>query len=300
MVAALGALATSCSSGGSAGEVPTADEPATVRIPAPDATGLVVTPEGTILAASRTTGNVVEIDPDTGESYAQVPIPGVDASLAQGGLLGLVVEEDDLVASYTNDEGHLVVAKLFETPLEGPPRWTGPVASEEAIGGRLALLGDGTLLIGVGDLGDPSLADDPSAPNSKILASGSDGSTRPWATGFNNPFAFASDGDTTVWVADNAPGTEPERLLRVTEGTVEVVAEWDETRVPAALAVLEDGRLAICYYATGELAIVDPTEPGDASGTTVADDCAYAVVQLPDGSLAYATETAVGFADLPT
>ena len=123
-------LLGACSSGTSTDEGsetdPGTSPTAGIRIPAPEATGLVVTPEGTVLAASRTTGNVVEITPGTGETETRVAIPGVDASLAQGGLLGLVIDGDNLIASYTNDEGRLIVAKLFETVL-----------AEDAASGRI-------------------------------------------------------------------------------------------------------------------------------------------------------------------
>lgn len=54
--------------------------------------------------------------------------------------------------------------------------------------------------------------------------------------------------------------------------------------------MLADGRLAICEYATFELVLVDPAEPGDASGETIATDCRYGVIALDDGRLAYAAE----------
>ena len=223
----------------------------------------------------------------------------VDAAPEQGGLLGLVaLDEARLAASFTDADGRLRIDELdAATGAVLRTRWLGPEAQERANGGRMAVLADGTLLIGVGDLLDPDLVEDPDAPNGKVLAISEDGTATPWAAGLNNPFALAGDGLVDVWVADNAPGSRPERLLEVTEGDVAEVTSWDDTRVPSGIAVLPDGRLALCSFATGELGIVDPADPGDGRGDVVADDCRYGVVALPDGGLAYAAEAEVVLLD---
>lgn len=261
------------------------------RFDAAEATGLAVTAEGSLVVGERSTGRVVEVEPDSGKQRDVGRIDDVDDELAQGGLLGLTVVDGEVVAAYTNDAGRLVVAEV------GPPgvrrvRWEGPEAQEEANGGRLAVLPGDRLVIGVGDLLDPEAASEPEAPNTKVLEIGDDGTVSPIAEGFNNPFALTADGD-TVWVADNAPGDDPERLLRVRDGDVEEVASWTDTRVPSGVAVLGDGQLALCSFATSELRLVDPDEPGDASGELIADDCLFGVVALSEGRLAYATDDEV-------
>lgn len=261
------------------------------RIDAAEATGLAVTAEGRLVVGERSSGRVVEVDPDTGDQSDIGRIDDVDDQLTQGGLLGLTVLDGGVVAAYTNDEGRLVVADVGSTGV-GQVRWQGPEAQEEANGGRLAVLPGDRLIIGVGDLLDPGAASDPDAPNTKVLEIGEDGAVTPVAAGFNNPFALTADGD-TIWVADNAPGDDPERLLRVRESEVEEVASWTDTRVPSGIAVLDDGRLALCSFATAELRLVDPEDPGDASGELVADDCLFGVVTLPEGRLAYATDDEV-------
>jgi len=261
------------------------------RVDAAEATGLAVTAEGGLVVGERSTGRIFEVDPDFGEQRDVGRIDDVDDELTQGGLLGLAVLDGEVVAAYTNDAGQLVVADVGRSGV-GRIRWEGPEAQEEANGGRLAVLSGSRLIIGVGDLLDPKAASDPQAPNTKVLEIGDDGTVSPIADGFNNPFALTADGD-TVWVADNAPGDDPERLLRVRDGKVEEVASWTDTRVPSGVAVLDDGRLALCSFATSELRLVDPDEPGDASGELVAKDCLFGVVALPEGRVAYATDDEV-------
>ena len=96
--------------------------------------------------------------------------------------------------------------------------WTGPPSATLADGGHLALDRRGRLLIGIGDLQQPTRIDDAAYPNGKILALDPAGPAgqRPTilSAGWNNPFAFAVAPDGRVWVADNSPGKRPERIGR--------------------------------------------------------------------------------------
>ncbi len=159
---------------------------------------------------------------------------------------------------------------------------------------------------------NPDRSPDPLTPNGKVLRIADGDGFTALAGGLNNPFAFAPGPDGTLWVADNAPGRRPERLLEYpadggTDGGADggadgvadgrVVASWTDTRVPSGLAWLGDGRLALCWYATSELRVVDPDDlaalDDPETGTLVADDCRYGVVALPGGGLAYAAEADV-------
>jgi glucose/arabinose dehydrogenase len=168
------------------------------------------------------------------------------------------------------------------------------------------VLPDGGIAIGVGDLLAPDRSADPRSPNGKVVRIEEGEAFTPLAGGLNNPFAIAPGPDGTLWVADNAPGRQPERLLEfpaeadldadaVPEGRV--VASWSDTRVPSGLAWLSDGRLALCWYATFELRVVDPDDVADLddpeTGTLVAEDCRYGVIALPGGAVAYAAEDEV-------
>jgi glucose/arabinose dehydrogenase len=266
------------------------------RVPADQATALATDRRGRLLVGERLTGRVRAIDPATGDAHSVTTVTGLDGDLPQGGLLDLAVEADGrLVASLTAEDGHLVVDELHPPDGAATRRWTGPLSQPEANGGRLAVLGrnDARVLVGVGDLLNPERAALPDTANGKVMAVDAEGGAAPWAPGFNNPFALGSDGQDTVWIADNAPGNNPERLLRVTEGRVDEVASWDDTRVPAGLAVLDESTVAVCFYATGDLVLVDGDRPGDATGHRVATDCRYGVESPGPDMLAYSTSNEV-------
>ncbi|MBK7322935.1 MAG: PQQ-dependent sugar dehydrogenase [Candidatus Microthrix parvicella] len=281
------------------------DAPVTevARFSAPSATALAVRPDGTLLVGERLTGRIFSADPDSATTSNLATVKDLDTGMTQGGLLGLALtSEGGILVSYTSSDGHIVIDQTDASARNFTRRWDGPKTSERANGGRLAVLGgdthdQNTLIIGIGDLLDPAKTPRPDTANGKLLRIDEEGGAGPWASGFNNPFALGSDETNTIWVADNSPGEQPERLLRVTAARAEVVASWVDTRVPSGLAVTDDGALAICYYQTGDLMLVDPDDPQGGTGPRVADDCRYGVVSLGDGRLAYSTEREVVVVD---
>ena len=274
------------------------------RVPAKEATALAVDEDGRLLVGERLSGRVSSVDPDSGTAEQLFTIEDLDADLEQGGLLDLAVDtEGTVLASHTDTDGHLVIDGVDVSSGKLTRRWDGPVAAERANGGRMAVLGgdtaaQDTLVVGVGDLLDAERSSQPDTANGKLLVINDSGQASPFATGLNNPFALGTDGKNTVWVADNAPGNDPERLLRLTAARSEKVASWTDTRVPSGLAVLDGGTLAICYYATGDLVLVDADDPAGGRGPRVADDCRYGVESLGDRRLAYAAEDEVVIVDL--
>ncbi|MEZ5380436.1 MAG: hypothetical protein R2754_01430 [Microthrixaceae bacterium] len=293
------------SSGGSSADVTSAqadDRPIEVattevfRVRADQATALATDRRGRLLVGERLTGRVRAIDPATGDAQSVTTVTGLDGDLPQGGLLDLAVEADGrLLASLTAEDGHLVVDELHPADGASTRRWTGPLSQPEANGGRLAVLGgdDARVLVGVGDLLNPERAALADTANGKVMAVDAEGGAVPWAPGFNNPFALGSDGLATVWIADNAPGNNPERLLRVTDGRVDEVASWEDTRVPVGLAVLDESTVAVCFFASGDLVLVNADWPGDATGQRVATDCRYGVEAPGPDALAYSTSDEV-------
>lgn len=278
------------------------------RVPAARATALAVEPDGDLLVGELESGRLLAVDPRDGTVSERGRVAGLDTRPTQRGLLGLAVTDRDggeVLAALTGSDGRIVVARVADDGATTTV-WRGPRSADEANGGRLVVLPDGAIAIGIGDLLDPDRSPDPLTPNGKVLRIGDGDGFTALAGGLNNPFAFAPGPEGTLWVADNAPGQRPERLLEYpADGAGEadavadgrVVASWTDTRVPSGLAWLGDGRLALCWYATSELRVVEADQVAELddpdTGTLVADDCRYGVVALPGGGLAYAAESDV-------
>jgi hypothetical protein len=260
---------------------------------------LAALPDGRLVVGERRTGRVLVVsaggEPD-GEPAAE-PVAEVATEASeedQRGLLGVAVDGERVFAAWTRaTDGRLVVGEV----TGGAERlaWVGPRSSELANGGHLELLPDGRLVIGVGDLQQPDLVDEPGAPNGKLLAldpAGPPGQRpQPLSGGWNNPFAFAVTADGAVWVADNAPGDEPERIGRGDPEAAADTAAADRTalpgrRAPAALVELGPGRLGLCGYLDGELTVVDVRGDRPRVGGRLATGCRTGAAVLADGRLA--------------
>jgi hypothetical protein len=175
--------------------------------------------------------------------------------------------------------------------------WEGPASSDRANGGHLALLQDGRLVIGIGDLQDPDRVTDPDAPNGKLLgldpAGPPDEDPTMLSDRWNNPFAFVVTRRGVVWVADNAPGDDPERIGRGDRGTDR--AALPGMRAPSALVELGPGRLALCGYLDGLLTLVEVDGGPPTVGETVATGCRTGAVSLDDDRLAVSDGERVHF-----
>ena len=256
-------------------------------------TALVVDEDGRLLVGERTTGRVravVDGQPDA------VPVAEVAVRRdGQRGLLGLAVLDGRLFACWVRaEDGRIVVGELTRDPTgyRDPPAerlvWEGPRSSDLANGGHLDVW-DGRLVVGIGDLEDRETASDPTSPNGKLLALDPDGPAdqqpEVLSSGWNNPFAFTVAGD-VVWVADNSPGDEPERLGRGDRPDGPRI-ELDGERAPSALVPIGGGQLGLCGFLTGELVVVEVDGAAPLVGSTVAaTGCRTGAVLLPDGSVA--------------
>jgi hypothetical protein len=258
---------------------------------------MVALPDGGLLYGERLTGRIRRVDAN-GRLH-EGPLARVSVSTqGQRGLLGLATEGDEIFASWTRPDGRLVVGRVYPAPAELV--WAGPMSSERANGGRIAFgHGDG-LVIGVGDLERPRRVPLPDTPNGKLLMVDPEG--RPGqrasvvSSGWNNPFAFAFAPGGALWVADNAPGNEPERLARGDiGGRPSLVTALPPETVPAGLAALSDDRLVLCGFASRRLEIyrVEPSGKATSSGSALAENCSLGVVRLSDGRLVYANEDAI-------
>jgi hypothetical protein len=241
-------------------------------------------PGGGLRYGERLTGRVREVD-GRGRLRPE-PVAAVEVSTdGQRGLLGLAVDgQGRTFAAWTDPPGMLLVGQVVPAPVR--VLWRGPPSSNLGNGGHLELSPDGRLVVGLGDLGrgDRSgrlLGLDPDGPPDQhpdVLSSG-----------WNNPFAFGFSPSGALWVADNAPGEEPERLVRLSQdGRPAFATDLSGRQIaPAGLVALSDSRLVLCAYLTEELAIYD-VEQG--RRRTLVEGCRTGVVRLTTGDLAYANE----------
>lgn len=250
-------------------------------------------PDGGLLYAERRGGRVIRVRPDGSTSTVAGPL--ALATEGQRGLLGLAVDDAGRwFAAWVDPSGLLLVGRVDLDPIRLV--WRGPVAADLANGGRLALDPDGALLIGIGELQEPELVGDPETPHGKLLRLDPGGpdtqAPEAIAAGWHNPFAFAFASGGELWVADNAPGEQPERLARADLGEPTHVLRLPPHTVPTGLAVLPDGDLVLCGLGTGVLQRYAIGAGGRLApvGLPLAGDCALGVIVLADGRLAYATE----------
>ena len=243
---------------------------------------LAALPGGGLRYGERLTGRVREVD---GEGRLRPePLAQVDVSTeGQRGLIGLAVDSRDRTfAAWTDPELRLVVGQVAPPPVRLV--WRGPATARIGNGGHLAFSPTGRLVVGVGDLqrGDRS---------GRLLALDADGppdQTPPViSSGWNNPFAFAFSPGGSPWVADNAPGDDPERLARVSpDGRPAFSRDLAGHQIaPSGLVALSDRQLVICAYLPAQLILYD-VDSG--RRRQVAGGCRTGVVRLTSGDLAYA------------
>ncbi len=274
-----------------------ADEPTgEVLVVAPDVAALVALPDGGVRYGERRTGRILDVAPDGGEpqEVARVEV----GAEGQRGLVGLAVDAAGRTfAAWTGPDGRLVVGQV----APGPVRlvWEGPASTDRATGGHVVVGPDGNLVIGVGDLLDPAAAADPATPNGKLLRLDPDGppgqAPSVVSAGWNNPYAFAFAPGGALWVADNSPGDEPERLAR---GDVDrrptSITDLPPGTAPSGLAAPADDDLLVCGYVSGTLTRWAVDADGSAEPVaTLASDCRIGAVVLADGRVAYSTEDAI-------
>jgi len=252
-------------------------------------------PGGGFVYAERLTGNVRVVDP-CGRLLTS-PIAHVDVSTkGQRGLLGLAVDaRGHVFACWTDPAGTILVGRVVPAPTRIV--WRGPQSAALANGGRLAFAPDSSLVIGIGGLLDQAAAQDPSSPNGKMLAldpSGPPSQTpRVISAGWHNPFAFAFTPEGELWVADNAPKEEPERLARGdVGGAPSDVTELPPHTVPTGLVALSNDELVLCGFRTHVLQSywIGPEGLAHPQGEPLAHDCSLGVIVTADGRLIYAED----------
>jgi glucose/arabinose dehydrogenase len=189
--------------------------------------GIAFLPGGAALVAERTTGRILRIPAAGGSKKVVMRVPGVDTGAGEGGLLGLAVSpdyaRDRLVYAYFTTARDNRIARFR---LGGPvhPILTGLRRGFIHNGGRIAFGPDGKLYAGVGETGQPGLAQDRSSLNGKILRMNPDGSvpagnpfgaSRVWSYGHRNVQGLAWDARSRLWATEFGQNTWDEvNLIR--------------------------------------------------------------------------------------
>lgn len=276
---------------------------------------MVALAEGGLRYGERLSGRVREVDENgdlAPDSVAEVEVTAEEED--QRGLLGLAVDDEDRTfAAWVDGDTRLVVGQV--APGRQRLVWEGPEVFDRAVGGHLTFTPDGELLVGVGDQEQPEAAADPDEPFGKLLLLDPEGDPdqepEVLSAGWNNPFAFAYTEGGALWVADNAPGSRPERLARGDGGPSgpssgegggqpTSVTELPDEAAPSGLAALSEDRIAVCGYASNELRIYDVSSvpAGLDEGATV-EGCNLAVVVLADGELAVSDTDTIRTLEVP-
>ena len=261
-----------------------ADEPA----------ALAVGPDGALYVGERRTGRVLRVAADDLTERRPRPIEVARFDVAtdgQQGLLGLAVTVDGwLLAGLTapaDAQGPArqeVVRRRLDDPAALPQVvWRGPGTADLAVGGRIVLAPDGRVVTALGDYGDGRqdppfgsvLSLDPAGPPDQV--------PQVLSTGWNNPFALAYAPDGALWVADNAPGSTPERLGRGDAPGPRY--DLEGSRAPSGLAATGDDTFLLCGYLSKELTRLRVPVDGAAGDGVVAQpgsagDCRLDVVVL--------------------
>lgn len=193
-------------------------------------TGLAVLPDGTAVVGERDTGRILQVFPDRSPARELMVVPGLDTT-GDGGLLGLAVSptylEDGLLYAYLSTASDNRVVRF---PVGGTPNavLTGIPRGEVRNGGGLVFGADGTLYVGTGDTGDPTLAADPSSLAGKVLQvdvfGAPVGSGPVFTSGHRDVTAVCAGEDDRLFAADASPDGADE-LDRLVEGTDYAVAD---------------------------------------------------------------------------
>ena len=212
-----------------------------------------------------------------------------DAPKGQRGLLGLVARRGPPLRGL--DPRVPTVDVVVGQVAPGSERlvWTGPkLGPIWPTAATWRSTRKGRILIGIGDLLNPKRIDDADAVNGKILALDPDGQPsqepRVLSAGWNNPYAFTVLANGDVWVADNSPGGQPERLGRG-DGQGDR-RDLPGERAPSALLALGPDRLGLCGYLDSKLVEVDVSATPTLGDTLAKGSCRTGAAALGRGRVA--------------
>jgi glucose/arabinose dehydrogenase len=134
--------------------------------------GIAVLPDGSALVGERTTGRIVQVQPQPHQPVRTVrTLTGLN-TVGGGGLLDLVLSphyaQDDLIYAYITTATD---NRVVDFTLTGPvtPVLTGIPRGSSDNAGRMSFGVDGRLYVGTGDAGTPQLAGQRSSLAGKVL-----------------------------------------------------------------------------------------------------------------------------------
>jgi glucose/arabinose dehydrogenase len=260
----------------------TAADPAVVATSLDQPTGLLVLPDGTALVGERTTGRILQVQPQAGKPVVLVQtLAGTDPA-GDGGLLDLALSptysQDGLIYAYLttatdNRVVHFAIGSPPTTVIGGIPRGRTDNA------GRIAFDATGALLVGTGDAGQPALAASPTSLAGKILRVDDVGQPLPdnptpsspiYATGFRTVDGLCVDAQNGARYAVSAGSPDEINLVKPAGNY-----GWP---TPTAGSVKPIGTLAVtasggggCAAVTGRLAVATSTGQALAGGTVGQD-----------------------------
>ena len=295
---------------------------------APNASAIAADGDG-VMFTDRLGGRLLRVS-SNGTVRVVATVPVRRPVVGQRGLLGLAIKRAigtktgalrSVFVSYVDTDGRLVVGAIDvddERDASGPLKvlWIGRRAADLANGGTLRIVGE-RLLVSLGQniTGDgessgriislpiPKGAVLPVAPSAVSIAA--DGH-------WHNPYGFDAGIDRRgrqtdeLWVADNAPREEPERIVRV--HGVGPSAKFAEEHLPvktapSSLVVVDTDRVALCGYVSRRLELLTVRHSGAVlvvTRTTLADDCAVGLALLPEQRLAYGTGVSIKVVQIPS
>ncbi|WP_175985660.1 PQQ-dependent sugar dehydrogenase [Microbacterium tenebrionis] len=228
--------------------------------------------DGDAIVSLRDTAELLRVSPD-GERTSYGIVPGVAGDTDEGGLLGLAMkpgDEDILFAYLTSSTDNRVVRMSIAggSIRDVTPIVTGIARAANHNGGQLMFDPDGNLLVSTGDAADPSLAQDTSSLNGKILRVDEHGDPIPgnpfgnrvYSYGHRNVQGLSFDSQGRLWATEFGQDTTDELNPIEAGGNY----GWPE----------KEG-------ADGDPAYVDPfaswtpTSTASPSGLEIVDDIAY-------------------------
>ena len=188
--------------------------------------GVTFLPDGTALVSERDTTRVLAID---GKQVREVGRIEEASPQGEAGLLGLAAsptyDEDSLVYAYVSTASdNRVMRMTYDGQRLGEPEavLTGIPNGFIHDGGRLLFDEDGNLFVSTGEIGEPSLAQDPESLGGKVLHITPEGSPAPdnpqedspvWSIGHRNVQGLAFDDRGRLWATEFGQNTWDELNL---------------------------------------------------------------------------------------